>query len=356
MPSENVEGENFEPQAITTPAPGDVWIVGYHEESVGGAIEFRTLAEHDEDGRFTVVPTPDSEIDQPVDLLMGASGTSADDLWVVGYSSPGGTPAQTLIEHWNGSVWSLLKSPNPGANGDILEGVSAISPRDAWAVGARQNQGSFFQRPMALHWNGTAWSSVPVPNAAECSGHSYLTSVSAASSTDVWAAGWCGSGGDGTAFAYIDHWNGSTWTVSAGQATTMAGSQLYGISAAGGNVWAVGFVQKPGGSPAVAMSLRLNHGAWESVAVPLAGTPNPAAVVAVPGGGAWSVGSAQSPQPPFAGPFAMQFAAGSWQRVTVPLSFARLSSVALGSAGAVWATGWTIPSDGFDQSLVLVHR
>jgi hypothetical protein len=356
VPADYVSGQNFLFQSVVTPAPGDVWAIGYHWEIVGGAIEYRTLAEHYNGTHFTVVPMPDRETAPAVDMLAGASGTSATDLWAVGSSSPAGVPSQTLIEHWSGSAWSIVPSPDPGSLGDMLEGVAALSPVDAWAVGARQNASSFFQRPLALHWNGRTWSAVAVPNAPGCDGHSYLTSVASVSPTSAWAAGWCGSGGNGPIFAYIEHWDGKSWTVSAGKGTTPLGSELYGISAAGANVWAVGFSQVPGSAPPVGLSLHLVNGAWQTVVVPPQRTPSLSAVAALPDGGAWAVGSAQSPQPPFAGPFSMDFAAGSWHGLATPPPFGRLSTVALDSSGAVWAAGWLIGSPGGDRGLVLVRR
>jgi hypothetical protein len=77
-------------------------------------------------------------------------------VWAVGDSAPPGAPDQTLVEHWSGTSWSIVASPDPGAVGDILQGVAAISPADAWAVGARQDTATFYQHPMALHWDG-AW-------------------------------------------------------------------------------------------------------------------------------------------------------------------------------------------------------
>jgi hypothetical protein len=65
---------------------------------------------------------------------------SANDVWAVGFSPhPSGTPQylrQTLIEHWNGSSWSVVPSPNPaGKTYVVLNGAAAISASDVWAVG-----------------------------------------------------------------------------------------------------------------------------------------------------------------------------------------------------------------------------
>jgi hypothetical protein len=62
--------------------------------------------------------------------------------WAVGaydaVATPGrATPDETLIEHWNGKSWTVQKSPNPGGSGNNndLYDVAAASPSDVWAVG-----------------------------------------------------------------------------------------------------------------------------------------------------------------------------------------------------------------------------
>jgi len=52
---------------------------------------------------------------------------------------------QTLIEHWNGTSWVILQSPNPGQTYNALRGVVTLPPQDpnggynVWAVGEFHN-------------------------------------------------------------------------------------------------------------------------------------------------------------------------------------------------------------------------
>src|SRR5262249_58628362 len=81
-------------------------------------------------------------------------------------TSPG--VAQAPIEHWNGRNWSVVTSPNASAQNNLLAGVTAISADDVWAVGDFQTTsgaGTVFQT-LTEHWNGTAWSIVASPNGA----------------------------------------------------------------------------------------------------------------------------------------------------------------------------------------------
>jgi len=145
----------------------DVW-------AVGGATTC-----HFDGSQWTVVPSPQPPSSEGY-LLQDVSGASSTDVWAVGYrviQQGEGVTDAPLIEHWNGSAWSLV--PNvPVAL--ILQGVQANGPSDAWAVGT---DGS---RQLILHWEGSAWSSVPTPSP----GAGELLDVAASGPAILWAAGW----------------------------------------------------------------------------------------------------------------------------------------------------------------------
>jgi hypothetical protein len=58
----------------------------------------------------------------------------------------------TLIEHWDGKVWSVVPSGSQG--GGILNAISAASPDDIWAVGTATVPNTV----VTLHWDGSKWS------------------------------------------------------------------------------------------------------------------------------------------------------------------------------------------------------
>src|SRR5204862_547524 len=84
--------------------------------------------------------------------LSGVAAVSANDIWAVGGS---------LIEHWDGSNWSVVPSPSPSAGYSNLYGVAAVSANDVWAVGS---SGYDPFQTLTEHWNGRSWSVVPSPN------------------------------------------------------------------------------------------------------------------------------------------------------------------------------------------------
>lgn len=102
---------------------------------VGGASSDKTLIEHWDGGGWSIVTSPSPASN---DTLTGVAARSATDVWAVGtrVDRSGAIPIdRTLTEHWNGTSWSVVASPNVGANDNLLNGVSA-TPGDVWAVGS----------------------------------------------------------------------------------------------------------------------------------------------------------------------------------------------------------------------------
>ncbi len=111
---------------------------------------------------------------------------SANDVWAVGQSTTYSpcNPCQTvsMTQHWDGTRWTQIPNPPSAASYSALNAVSAISPNDVWAVGSSRTSGGAFQT-LVEHWDGTQWALVPTPDMAGG------TSVSARRVDDVWASG-----------------------------------------------------------------------------------------------------------------------------------------------------------------------
>jgi hypothetical protein len=69
--------------------------------------------------------------------LSGIAAVSATDIWAVGYTTDPTTGLQrTLTEHWDGTKWSVIASPNATSTGsNTLAGVTALSGGTVVAVG-----------------------------------------------------------------------------------------------------------------------------------------------------------------------------------------------------------------------------
>ena len=101
----------------------------------------------------------------PNSALLSISCTSVDDCTAVGLYQQDPSTNPTLIEHWDGKAWSIVPSPSPaGAFATQLTDVSCATAKSCNAIGV-----SFTATQSATfgeHWNGTAWSIVPVPQPA----------------------------------------------------------------------------------------------------------------------------------------------------------------------------------------------
>jgi hypothetical protein len=143
----------------------------------------------------------------------------------MGYSGISSNGFSTLVQHWNGSTWSIVSSPNP-QNDDILSAVSATAANDIWAVGRSRNP--FTSRTSALieRWDGNRWSQV------FGFGADALYGVAAVSPGDAWTVG------DSAGLSSIGRWNGSSW--SAFPSPSVAGRLYAATAITACDVWAVG--------------------------------------------------------------------------------------------------------------------
>ena len=188
-----------------------------------------------------------------------------------------GTPA-TLIDHWDGSVWSVVPSPDPGSNYNELYSIDAVSDTDIWAVGNAVTESG--QGTLTEHWDGSAWSIVPSPNVGIAP--NFLNAVAAVSSNNVWAVGYYETGR--TELTLIEHWNGSAWDVVRSPNVGGGDNVLNGVSAvSSSDVWAVG------SSPDHELIEHWNGTEWTIVSSPHQGGLN--AVTTLSHTDVWAVGS-----------------------------------------------------------------
>ena len=221
--------------AVRASSTSDAWAVGF-TKTVGAAGRF-PLAVHWNGTSWAIVPTPTLSGGSK-STLNGVAALSATDAWAVGKGRNGAA----LTEHWNGGAWTVVAVPTPaGATSSQLSAISARSPSDIWAVGSVSVLvGTTVQgRTLVEHWNGSTWSIVPSRNATTSN---LLTGVAAVAANDVWAVGYTITT-DGTNQpdrTLIEHWNGSSWSVVGSPNVGGNDNLLNGVSATPGDVWAVG--------------------------------------------------------------------------------------------------------------------
>ena len=117
--------------------------------------------------------------------LFGVAVLSACDAWAVGDDVTSNGGRQTLTEHWNGSSWTVVPSPDPASPDNVLSSVRAVSRTNVWAVG--YTAGGAGDKTLILHWNGRKWAHVNSPSPGTQNG---LSGVAASSAGSVWAVGY----------------------------------------------------------------------------------------------------------------------------------------------------------------------
>ena len=177
----------------------------------------QTLIEAWNGSAWSIVPSPNTSPTQ-VNGLGGVSCSLPTACVAVGAYSPSssGDFSQTLIESWNGSVWSIVPSPNTSPTQiNFLGGVSCSSPSACTAIGNYEASTSTAQQNLIESWNGSAWSIVPSPNTSPTQ-NNYLTGVSCSSPSACTAVGYytfVSSDGSASDQALIESWNGSAWSI-----------------------------------------------------------------------------------------------------------------------------------------------
>jgi hypothetical protein len=223
-------GSSYLQEAVALSA-SDAWAVGY---SIPGSVG-QTLAEHWDGTSWTVVTSPSPGA--IANYLVDVAAVSADDVWAVGYEINAQGVYRTLIEHWDGTTWSVVASPNVGPKDNLLQGVSAVSANDVWAVGSWTTS-TGATKALAEHWDGLRWSVVSSPSPSAVS--NALNGVVALSSTDVWAGGSSYSGTDNVTL--IEHWNGTSWSQVFTPNVANSGNVITSVAAgSSSDVWSVGY-------------------------------------------------------------------------------------------------------------------
>src|ERR1041385_6601480 len=143
---------------IAAIARDDVWAVGSHYDGT----DDRPLAEHFDGGSWTTVDVPAPG--PYAAYLRGVGGFSGTDVWAVGYWTTASGSNKTLIEHYDGASWTIVPSPSPASFASYLNAIVAIATNNAWAAGYYLDNTGVY-RTLVEHWDGTAWEIIATPNA-----------------------------------------------------------------------------------------------------------------------------------------------------------------------------------------------
>jgi hypothetical protein len=138
-----VASPSLDANSVTALSPTNVWAVGTVEVFFNRRFHQKAAIEHWDGTSWSIVSNPNPTSSPGLDSsLNGIAAISANDIWAVGtFHTSTGSPA-TLIEHWDGTSWTIISSPNPGTASSSLFAVTTLSDGTVVAVGSQTNQNS----------------------------------------------------------------------------------------------------------------------------------------------------------------------------------------------------------------------
>jgi hypothetical protein len=257
--------------------PSDVWAVGESTAPQFDNQDERTFVEHWDGTAWSIVPSPNPGVGfGAANVLSGVSGVAGDDVWAAGWVlDPAKDDIEFLMEHWDGTAWTVAPSPSPLGATQFAFAVTALSADDAWAVGTDASVAN-----VSAHWDGVRWALVSTPSLHDgISPLNSLTGVTAVASDDVWASGFEGNV-DNQNFMKPNmlHWDGSSWTLEQTPNLGGEGSRLNAtVAISADDVWATGQTQELNGS-ILTFTQQWDGTAWTTVPSPSPGGVGPITV------------------------------------------------------------------------------
>ena len=158
------QGQGAVLNSLAIISDSDIWAVGRT-----GTLDFsndRPFAIHFDGDTWTAVVVPSVE-NARFHELNAVAAIASDDVWAVGTFINLATLSleQTLIVHFDGTAWNIVPSPNQESFDNALFGVAAVSSNSVWAVGCGpcvdviEVSGTLIE-----HWDGTQWTISPSPD------------------------------------------------------------------------------------------------------------------------------------------------------------------------------------------------
>lgn len=231
--------------AVASTSADDIWAIGSLLGDDGSQLFY--LFEHYDGTKWTATTQLSGDA-----FLFGASADATNDAWAVGFNGPENDTSRTLVMHYNGTNWKSMSAPSVGNGANQLNAVLALAPNDVWAVGFSTPEAppkEVATLTLIEHYDGTSWSVVPSPNVGPNSIYqsNRLLGITANSPTDIYAFGsYFDSDGSGQQFTLLEHWDGTSWTIQPSpnptkKSVNFVSDLLFaGVVVGPGNIWIVG--------------------------------------------------------------------------------------------------------------------
>jgi hypothetical protein len=289
--------------------------------------------------RWSVVRPPDPAL--ALDDLFGVAVLSARNIWAVGDDAAAdnaGAPYKSLIVHWNGQSWKKVPSPSPGIGSTYLTSVTAVSSSNIWAAGDYSTQSGDFasNKTLMLHWNGRAWRQVKTPSPGSFAND--LSTVRRVSANSVWAVG-ADAGSNFHDKSLILHWNGRAWSTVRSPNPGKLNNSLGGLAVVSAkSIWTTEDYSNSSGTPGTSAIVHWNGRTWSKAAAAPAGS-DLIDVTASSARNAWAVGGDKKGLS-----MALHWNGRAWTRVPTPnvepgKLINSLESVTAVSPTSAWAVG-----------------
>lgn len=301
---------------IATLPGGKAWISGGR-----GATVFTPVFYHRVGDRWVRMPRPGIGSGS----VFGADISASTDANVWGALANG-----SAVDHWNGNAWTRFSFSATLDTG--IDGVLAFGTNHAKVFTF-----DFTTKQPAVHtYDGTHWTTKMLPADVDADGDVNMVTASFSSNIWTWAID------PGLLRWESMHFNGKAWTVVPIPAALIPGSagpaQIVALSPS--DVWGTVTANDTSGP---IILLRWNGTAWRKVA----GTPPPGELlgpIAPDGqGGAWVYAARAASKPPFMKPFFLHYAKGKWTSFAAPTSTLGPISISalelIPGTRSIWAVG-----------------
>lgn len=232
-------------KAMASTSASDIWAIGSLLGNDGEQLYY--LFEHYNGTSWTATTELSGDA-----FLLGASADATNDAWAVGFNGPENDTSRVLVMHYNGTSWKSMSAPSVGNGANELNGVLALAPNDVWAVGFSTPEAPPTEAAtltLIEHYDGTSWSVVPSPNVGPNSIYqsNRLFGLAADSPTDIWAFGsYFAASGSEWQMTLLMHWDGTSWTIQPSPNPTKKSADFVsdllfaGIVPSPGNIWIFG--------------------------------------------------------------------------------------------------------------------